>query len=147
MKVNIKKLSEWAKLPRYAHEGDAGADVCVPGNFMRPLLLTPGEYKLIPLGFALAVPPGFEAQMRPRSGLAMNQGITVLNSPGTIDSSYRGGVGVILINHSQENFEILPGMKIAQLVIAPVMRGEFIECEDLDETTRGAGGFGSTSNR
>ncbi len=109
-----------------------------------PVILAPGERKLIPTGLKIALEPGYEAQVRPRSGLALKHGVTCLNSPGTIDSDYRGEVGVILINHGQLAFEINRGERIAQMVIAPYTQAVMAEVEALDETARGAGGFGST---
>jgi len=109
-----------------------------------PTSLAPGERRLVPTGFAIALPPGYEAQVRPRSGLAIKHGVTCLNSPGTIDCDYRGEVQVILINHGQEPFVIRRGERIAQMLIAPVTRAAWREAETLEETARGAGGFGST---
>lgn len=138
--MKIKKLRQDAILPEYAHPGDAGFDLCSVSE----VHLGPGEWDLIPTGLAVALPPGYELQVRPRSGLALKEGITVLNSPGTIDSGYRGEVGVILINHSKKTFVVRPGMRIAQGVVA---RHETVNLEvvdSLDETSRGQGGFGST---
>ena len=129
-------------LPRYETAGSAGADI--RAALAQPLQLQPGQRALIPAGFAVALPPGLEAQVRPRSGLAVKHGITVLNAPGTIDSDYRGEVRVPLINHGDEAFTIERGMRIAQLVIAPVVQAAFSEVADLDATERGSGGFGST---
>jgi dUTP pyrophosphatase len=109
-----------------------------------PVTLQPGARALIPTGFCIALPEGYEAQVRPRSGLALKHGVTCLNSPGTIDSDYRGEVGVILINHGEEPFVIRRGERIAQMVIAPVVQSAWLEVETLDDTARGAGGFGST---
>jgi dUTP pyrophosphatase len=114
----------------------------VPLN--EPLVLEPGARALVPTGFCLALPEGFEAQVRPRSGLALKHGITCLNAPGTIDSDYRGEIGVILINHGQARFEIRRGERIAQVVVSPVIQSRWAEVEVLDETARGSGGFGST---
>lgn len=130
-------------LPDYATAGAAGADVranLVDG----PLTLAPGARALVPTGFALELPEGWEAQVRPRSGLALKEGVTVLNSPGTIDADYRGPVGVILINLGDRAFVVEHGMRIAQMVVAPVARAAFREVAGLAETARGAGGFGST---
>jgi dUTP pyrophosphatase len=110
----------------------------------QPLIIKPGDRALVPAGIAIALPPGYEAQVRPRSGLALKHGVTVLNSPGTIDADYRGEVGVILINHGKEDFKIERGMRIAQMVVAPYTRAEWQEVANLEETARGAGGFGST---
>jgi len=127
-------------LPYYATQGSAGMDLasCIDCQ------LAPGERALIPTGFAIALPPGYEAQIRPRSGLALKNGVTVLNSPGTIDSDYRGELKVLLINLGQEVFTIQRGHRIAQLVIAPVTTITWQECEDFSATERQADGFGST---
>lgn len=129
-------------LPRYETEHAAGLDLmaCVPAD----ITLAPGKRALIPTGFAVALPHGFEAQVRPRSGLAAKHGITVLNSPGTIDADYRGEIGIILINLGDAGFTITRGMRIAQMVVAPVSRAILTETAALPASTRGAGGFGST---
>ena len=129
-------------MPRYATKGAAGADVSA--LLSSPITLRPGEYKAIPTGLYMEIPEGYEVQVRPRSGLALKHGITVLNAPGTIDSDYRGEVCVILINHSQKPFVIENGDRIAQLVTAKTSRLEFTEVDDLSATERGEGGFGST---
>ena len=129
-------------LPSYESAGAAGMDLRAAVD--APLSLQPGERALLPTGIAIALPEGFEAQVRPRSGLAVKHGITVLNSPGTIDSDYRGEIKVPLINHGDEAFLIQRGERIAQMVIAPVTQVSFEEEATLDETKRGAGGFGST---
>lgn len=128
-------------LPSYQTEGSAGLDLAAA--IAEPWVLTPGERRLIPTGLKLAIPDGFEAQVRPRSGLALKHGIGMVNSPGTIDSDYRGPLGVILVNHGAEPFVIEPLSRIAQLVIAPVARATIV-VTTLDETERGGGGFGST---
>jgi len=128
--------------PIYATEGAAGADLCAA--LSTPLVLAPGGRSLVPTGIRLAIPNGYEGQVRPRSGLALKHGITVLNSPGTIDSDYRGEVGVILINHGSNEYTIRSGDRIAQLIIAPVVQGTFIATGAVTETSRGSGGFGST---
>lgn len=140
--VRVKKLKPNAVVPRYMSEQAAGVDVhaCID----EPIRLSAGSRALIPTGLAIELPPGFEAQARPRSGLAIKHGVTVLNSPGTIDADYRGEVGIILINHNWENFEVKPGDRIAQLVITAVAFAQFIDVEELSETERGAGGFGHT---
>lgn len=138
--LQIRRLHPQAVLPAYAHPGDAGMDLCA----CEALDLAPGRSALVPTGLTLALPPGTEAQVRPRSGLALNHGVTVLNSPGTIDAGYRGEVRVILINHGDRAFRIEPGMRIAQMVIAPVLRLEVAEVAELTPTARGEGGFGST---
>ncbi|MEM6304105.1 MAG: dUTP diphosphatase [Pseudomonadota bacterium] len=130
-------------LPAYASAGAAGADLRahVP---QEPLKVAAGERALVPTGLRLAIPPGFEVQLRPRSGLALKHGITLPNSPGTIDSDYRGELGVILLNTGAEGFEITHGMRIAQMIVAPVVQARFEAVETLEDTARGAGGFGST---
>jgi dUTP pyrophosphatase len=140
-KVSIVNRSKHP-LPAYATVQSAGMDI--RANLDQPVALKPMERALIPTGLFIALPAGFEAQVRPRSGLALKKGITVLNSPGTIDADYRGEVGVILINLSNEPFIIEDGERIAQLVIARYESIEFFEVENLDETARGTGGFGST---
>ncbi|MEC8036704.1 MAG: dUTP diphosphatase [Pseudomonadota bacterium] len=144
VKVPLKRLDNGADLalPQYETAGSAGADIRAAVD--APLRLEPGQRALVPAGFAMALPAGYEAQVRPRSGLAVKNGITVLNAPGTIDSDYRGEVRVPLINLGDEAFTVERGMRIAQLVIAPVVQAGFDEVSDLDETARGAGGFGST---
>jgi dUTP pyrophosphatase len=132
-------------LPAYESEGSSGMDIRASVN--RPILLKPGEIKLIPTGLAVSIPQGYEAQIRPRSGLALNHGIGMVNSPGTIDSDYRGEIGIILINWASEPFEINPGDRIAQMIICRVFRADFVEVDDLDGTPRGQGGFGHTGVR
>ena len=139
-KLLIRRLSPLAILPSYAHPGDAGLDL----HAVVPVSLEPGERKLVGTGISIELPPNTEAQVRPRSGLALKQGITVLNTPGTIDHGYRGEVGVILINHGTARFDIEPGMKIAQMVIAPFLTVEVEEAAELSSTARASGGFGST---
>ena len=131
-------------LPSYATDGAAGADVRanLPNRGM--LLLSPGERVLVPTGLIMAIPDGFEVQVRPRSGLALKHGLALVNAPGTIDSDYRGPVGVIVVNLGDAPFEILHGLRIAQLVVAPVVRARFAISDTLEETERGDGGFGST---
>ena len=136
----VKRLSPAAQLPAYAHAGDAGLDLFAAVAAS----LEPGESKLVGTGISIELPPNTEAQVRPRSGLALKHGITVLNAPGTIDHGYRGEVGVILINHGRTRFDIEPGMKIAQMVIAPFVTVAVEETEELTGTSRGQGGFGST---
>ncbi len=142
--VPIRRLphGDGLPLPAYATEASAGLDLLAAVD--EPLTLEPGKRALVPAGIALALPAGTEAQVRPRSGLAMKHGVTVLNSPGTIDADYRGEVGVLLINLGDKAFTIERGQRIAQLVIAPVSRVEWQEQTNLEETDRGAGGFGST---
>jgi dUTP pyrophosphatase len=129
-------------LPSYATSGSAGMDLLAAVD--APMVLKTGERALIPTGIAIALPVGYEAQVRPRSGLALKQGVTTLNTPGTIDADYRGEIGVILINHGAELVTIERGMRIAQLVIASVVQATWQVVESLDSTQRGAGGFGST---
>ena len=140
MTVKVLRTDPAAQLPAYAHPGDAGMDV----RSIEEVTLAPGARALIHTGLVLMLPPDAEAQVRPRSGLALKHGVTVLNTPGTIDAGYRGEVGVILINLGAEPFVVEKGMKIAQLVVARVTRAEIVEVASVDETDRGAGGFGST---
>ena len=129
-------------LPRPMSEGAAGIDL--PAGVASPVTLAPGEFRVVPTGFAIAIPTGHEGQVRPRSGLAARHGVTLLNSPGTIDADYRGEVQVIVVNHGREPFTIERGMRIAQLVVAPVTAVAVTEASELPSTVRGAGGFGST---
>jgi dUTP pyrophosphatase len=144
MKVAIQRLAhaQDLPLPAYATPGAAGLDLFAAVD--NDLILAPGRHAAVPTGIAVALPEGFEAQVRPRSGLALRHAVTVLNAPGTIDSDYRGEVAAILINHGPQAFAISRGMKIAQLVIAAHARIEWTETASLDSTSRGAGGFGST---
>lgn len=131
-------------LPRYETAGAAGADVRANFPDGKGITLAPGARALIPTGFKMAFPEGYEVQIRPRSGLALKHGIALVNAPGTIDSDYRGPVGVLLLNTSDTAFEVTHGERIAQLVIAPVLQADFAQVDALDDTARGAGGFGST---
>ncbi len=142
VKVLVKRVRPGARLPRYMSDLAAGMDLfaCLPS----PLTLVPGERKAVPTGIAVALPPGWELQIRPRSGLALKHGITLLNSPGTIDADYRGEIKVILVNLGQEPFTVEPDMRIAQAVLAPVARALLEEVEDLPPSRRGEGGFGHT---
>lgn len=140
MRVQFRKIDPSARLPEYAHPGDAGMDVFS----IEETTLAPGGRALVRTGLVMILPPDAEAQVRSRSGLALKHGVAVLNSPGTIDSGYRGEVGVILINHGDEPFKVEKGMKVAQIVVAPVVRAEIAETTEIDVTERGAGGFGST---
>jgi len=142
IEVNVLALRAGAGLPVYQTEGSAGADVKALLN--EPVVIEPGERTLIPTGIALELPIGYEAQVRPRSGLAAKSGLTVLNTPGTIDSDYRGEITVILINHGSEPAIVQNGDRIAQLVIAPVVQASFSLTHELNSTERGSGGFGST---
>jgi dUTP pyrophosphatase len=136
---------EPSPLPSYQTDGAAGLDL--PAALAEPVTIAPGKRMLIGTGWIVAIPPGCEGQVRPRSGLALRHGITVLNSPGTIDSDYRGEVKVVLINHGEEPFTVRPGDRIAQLVIAPVVRATLSVETSLPETARGQGGYGSTGSR
>ena len=140
MKLLVRKSDPSAQLPTYAHPGDAGMDV----RSLETVTLAPGARALVRTGLVFQLPPDAEAQVRPRSGLALRHGVTVLNAPGTIDAGYRGEVGVVLVNLGQEPFTVEKGMKIAQVVVAPVARAEIVEVEETDATERGTGGFGST---
>ncbi len=140
IKIKILRLVEEAKLPKYEHEDDSGLDLFA----IEEQKIPSGEAVLIKTGIALELPPSTEAQIRPRSGLALKHSITVLNTPGTIDAGYRGEIGVILINHGKEPFKVVKGMKIAQMIIAPVLRADVCEVDTLSKTMRGDGGFGST---
>jgi|TARA_B110000196_G_scaffold294934_1_gene284309 dUTP pyrophosphatase len=141
MKVEVVNLSSH-ELPKYSTNESAGLDL--RAELQSPIVLEPGQRSLIPTGLKIALPTGYEAQVRPRSGLAYKHGITVLNSPGTIDADYRGDVGVILINHGSEPFTIENGERIAQLIIAKFVQIDWDEVLDLSSTSRGEGGFGST---
>lgn len=145
--VNIQRLDHGAGLPLPAYATDDSAGVDLPAAISGERILPPGGRELVPTGFSIALPRGYEAQVRPRSGLALRAGVTVLNSPGTIDADYRGEIGVILINLGSEPFVIRRGERIAQLVVAPVARVAWRESGELSESTRGAGGFGSTGTR
>ncbi len=140
MIVQIAKIHEDAILPHYAHPGDSGLDL----YSIEDIAIPAGVTALIRTGLKIAVPENYEAQVRPKSGLALKHAISVCNTPGTIDSSYRGEVCVILINHGRETFQVRKHTKIAQLVICPVVQAEIVEVAQLDETSRGEGGFGST---
>lgn len=141
--IDIPVLSsDKGLLPSYGSLEAAGADV--RAAFTEPFTLAPGASALIPTGLKMEIPTGYEIQVRPRSGLALKHGVTVLNTPGTIDSDYRGEIQVILINHGKEPFTILPGMRMAQLVVAPVTRANFVLSEQLETSTRGTHGFGHT---
>ena len=145
VKIKITRVNSQGSdlpLPRYMTELSSGLDLF--GAVFEDTVLNPGERKLIPTGIALALPPGYEAQIRPRSGLALHQGITLLNSPGTIDADYRGEIGLILINHGDKPFTIKRGDRLAQMVINKVYRAEFQEEEALTPTARNSGGFGHT---
>ena len=144
-KILIKKLSEEAIIPKYETDGSSGMDICA--NIKKEIKIQSGDKALIPSGFSLSIPKGFEVQIRPRSGLAAKKGISVLNSPGTIDADYRGEIKVILINLSKEEFTVEKNMRIAQMVVAPVIQVNLEEVEELPKTFRGSGGFGSTGTK
>jgi dUTP pyrophosphatase len=141
-RVQIKKLRPDAIVPRYMTEQAAGLDLCAAID--APITLQPGARVTVDTGLAMALPPGFEAQIRPRSGLARDHGITLVNAPGTIDSDFRGAVMVLVINHGREPVTIEPGQRIAQMVIAPVVQAVLEVVDELSSTSRGSGGFGST---
>ncbi|APC41270.1 dUTP diphosphatase [Clostridium estertheticum] len=140
LNVKVKKINELAILPQYAHEGDAGLDLFS----VEEMIIMPGETVLVHTGIQIELPKDTEAQIRPRSGLALKNSITVLNTPGTIDEGYRGEIGIILINHGKINFRVEMNMKIAQMVIKPVLKVSIVEVDELNSTQRGKGGFGST---
>ena len=140
MTLRFRKVHPDAVLPSYAHPSDAGMDV----RSVEDLTIAPGKRALVHTGLVMLLPTMYEAQVRPRSGLALKSGVTVLNTPGTIDSGYRGEVGVILVNLGDSEFQVRKGDKVAQLVIAPVTQPEIAETDAVDETDRGVGGFGST---
>ena len=140
MQLKVKRLNPAAILPSYARDGDAGLDLFS----VKQLVIEPGKSVLVPTGIAIELPAGTEAQVRPRSGLALKHSVTVLNTPGTVDEGYRGEVGVILINHGASSFSVEPGMKIAQMVVTPRIQVAVVEAAELSDSHRGAGGFGST---
>ena len=140
MTLSFRRIHPDAVMPAYAHASDAGMDV----RSVRELVIPPGGRALVPTGLVVNLPAGYEAQVRPRSGLALKAGVTVLNSPGTIDAGYRGEIGVILANFGQDDFKVNVGDRIAQLVIAPVLQPVVVEATEVDSTDRGAGGFGAT---
>ena len=141
-KILIKKLSKEVSLPKYETDGSSGMDLSA--NIDTTINIDPGKKEIIPTGISISVPKGFEIQIRPRSGLAAKYNITVLNTPGTIDSDYRGELKVILINLGQKKFKVEKGFRIAQIVLCPITKIEFEEVDNLDSTDRGKGGFGST---
>jgi dUTP pyrophosphatase len=146
VKIDIRQLphAEGLALPAYQSAHAAGLDLLAAVPEGSPLILAPGQYALVPTGLTIALPPGYEGQVRPRSGLAAKHGVTVLNSPGTVDADYRGEIGVLLINHGETPFSIRRGERIAQMVIASVMQAELVVALALSATDRGSGGFGST---
>ena len=141
--TDIPTLAE-KHLPQYSSQGASGADV--RANIDEKIILKPNTSILVPTGLRFAIPQGYEIQVRPRSGLALKHQVTILNTPGTIDADYRGEVGIIIINHGKEDFIIEPGMRIAQLVLAPTCQANFVLCNNLETTQRGEGGFGHTGH-
>jgi dUTP pyrophosphatase len=140
--IQIKRLENNTDLPLPGYETEGSSGMDLRAAVERPVILDPGEVKLIPTGFAVSIPPGYEGQVRPRSGLALRHGIGMVNSPGTIDSDYRGEVSIILINWGQRPFTINRGDRIAQIIIAKVYRVDLVDADSLDSTRRGSGGFG-----
>jgi dUTP pyrophosphatase len=140
--VKIQKTKDGAIIPKYAHKGDAGVDLFSTEDY----ILKPGQRVLVSTGIKIAIPKGYEAQVRPKSGLALKHGISIANTPGTVDCGYRGEIGVIAINLGNEDFKIEKGKKIAQMVFNKIEEADFEEVQELDETTRGEGGFGSTGH-
>lgn len=141
-KILIKRFSNKVLTPKYETKGSSGMDIAA--FIENKIVINPGSKEIIPTGFSLSIPEGYEVQIRPRSGLAAKQGISVLNTPGTIDADYRGEIKVILINLSKNKFIVENGLRIAQMVVCPVIQAEFQEVQELSKTTRGSGGFGST---
>ena len=144
VKILIKKLNKNTNIPEYKTDGSSGMDLMA--NIEKPIILHPGEKKLISTGITIAIPNEYEIQIRPRSGLAAKYGISVLNTPGTIDADYRGEIKVILINLSKQSFKINNNDRIAQMVLCPIVKAELEEVQELPKTIRGTGGFGSTGN-
>tara|TARA_Y100001970_G_C14212793_1_gene847878 strand:- start:1437 stop:1877 length:441 start_codon:yes stop_codon:yes gene_type:complete len=144
-KILIKKLSKEVSIPKYETDGSSGMDLAA--NIKNTIKIDPGKIEIIPTGLALSIPKGFEVQIRPRSGLAAKNKITVLNTPGTIDADYRGEIKVILINLGHETFSVEKGLRIAQMVVCPILQAELEEVTDLGQTERGKGGFGSTGTK
>ena len=144
-KILIKRLSKEVSLPKYETSGSSGMDLAA--NIDANINIDPGKTAIIPTGLALSIPKGFEVQIRPRSGLAAKQKISVLNTPGTIDADYRGEIKVILINLGKETFKVEKGLRIAQMVVCPIVQAQLKEVDDLSETERGKGGFGSTGTK
>tara|TARA_B110000971_G_scaffold5043_1_gene5050 strand:- start:408 stop:848 length:441 start_codon:yes stop_codon:yes gene_type:complete len=145
IKIQIKKLSNSISNPKYETSGSSGMDIAA--YIEDDMIISPGEKSLVPTGFSIAIPRGYEIQIRPRSGLAAKKNITVLNTPGTIDADYRGEIKVILINHGKEKFIIENGDRIAQMVVCPVIQAELEGTTELPNTERGSGGFGSTGTK
>ena len=145
IKILIKRLSKEVSLPKYETSGSSGMDLSA--NIDTNINIDPGKTAVVPTGLAISIPKGFEVQIRPRSGLAAKQKISVLNTPGTIDADYRGEIKVILINLGKDSFEVEKGSRIAQMVVCPVVQAQLKEVNDLNETERGKGGFGSTGTK
>jgi dUTP pyrophosphatase len=143
VRVPLLRLTE-LDVPAPAYQSVSAAGLDLAAAVPEPVVLQPGERRLVPTGYAIALPEGFEAQVRPRSGLALKHGVTVLNAPGTIDADYRGEIQVLLVNHGQAPFTIRPADRVAQLVVAPVVKAVLVPVAALDETARGSGGYGST---
>jgi len=144
-KIQIKKLSTSVSVPKYETRGSSGMDIAA--HIENTIIINPGEKALVSTGFSIAIPEGYEVQIRPRSGLAAKKNITVLNTPGTIDADYRGEIKVILINLGNEKFIIKNGERIAQMVVCPIVQAELEEVKELPKTVRGLGGFGSTGTK
>ncbi len=144
-KIQIKRLSKKVLIPKYETSGSSGMDIAA--HIDKNVIIEPGKKALIPTGFTLSIPKGFEVQIRPRSGLAVKNNVSVLNTPGTIDSDYRGEIKVILINFGKEKFVVENGSRIAQMVVCPVEQVSLEEVQDLEKTDRGEGGFGSTGTK
>lgn len=142
LKIKISLLSDLARMPEYSTAHSSGMDL--KAAIKKAIKIKPGQINLVPTGLALEIPPGYEGQVRPRSGLAIKHGISIVNAPGTIDADYRGEVGVILINLGKRDFTIQPGDRIAQLVICPVVKAKLVNAKSLNNTKRGKGGFGHT---
>jgi len=145
IKIQIKKLSDTVTIPKYETPGSSGMDIAA--HIANNIIINPGEKSLVSTGFSIAIPKGYEVQIRPRSGLAAKKNITVLNTPGTIDADYRGEIKVILINLGKEKFIIENGERIAQMVVCPVIQANLEEVKELSDTHRGSGGFGSTGTK
>ena len=145
IKILIKRLSQQISLPKYETIGSSGLDLSA--NIDNYIEIQPGKSAIIPTGLSISIPKNYEVQIRPRSGLAAKQQITVLNTPGTIDSDYRGEIKIILINHGDKKFKVEKGLRIAQMVVCPVIQAEIIEVNELEDTKRGQGGFGSTGKK
>ena len=144
-KILIKRLSKEVPLPKYETSGSSGMDLAA--NIKASINIDPGKTAIVPTGLSISIPKGFEVQIRPRSGLAAKKKISVLNTPGTIDADYRGEIKVILINLGQEPFKVEKGLRIAQMVVCPIVQAQLKEVDDLSETERGKGGFGSTGTK